>query len=257
MESLPFGSLPFDHFVLENWDATSAASKEDQKRSLVKSWISLGERGRRNYFREELDDGEIPAHIPQDLCTVAQRSADGQLTRTIWIRTWFGMPGDEESPAAADVAYKNLCFYALQQGDENQDPPFAIRKEFMYDYQRSDTPDLSDGVVLGTAWSTPSYVVEALMHCPNQLSGLPDNDNDDLERYVNELKDTDQQLLFCIADRKACEEGWVLFLGINHKGQVLPFRVRQKATFIEQDILALWEGDDGVPLAQMDPSRFS
>ncbi|KAL2819701.1 hypothetical protein BJX63DRAFT_428483 [Aspergillus granulosus] len=239
MESIPFGSLPFDHFVLENWDATSAASKEDQRRSLVERWIGLGERGRRNYFREELDDGEIPAHIPQDLCTVDQRRADAdcQLTSTIWMRTWFGMPGDKESRAAADVAYKKLCFYALQQGDEDQDPLFSIRKEFMYDYyQRSDTPDISDGVVLGTA------------------CGLPDNDNNDLERYVTELKDTDQRLLFCIADRKACEEGWMLFLGINHRGQVLPFRARQKATLIEEDILALWEGDDGVPLAQKDLS---
>ncbi|KAL4860312.1 hypothetical protein BDV12DRAFT_205238 [Aspergillus spectabilis] len=256
MESVPFGSLPFDHFVLENWDATSTASKEDQKRSLVESWISLGERGRRRYFREELDDGEIPAYIPQDLCTVAQRSADGQLTRTIWMRTWFGVPGDKESRAAADAAYKNFCFYALQQGEEDQDPPVAIREEFMYDYQRFDMPDISDGIVLGTAWSTPSYVVEALMHCPNQLSGLPayDIDNNDLKRYVNELKDTDQKLLFCIADRKACEEGWVLFLGINHKGQVLPFRVRQKATLIEEDIITLWEGEDGVSLVQKDPS---
>ncbi|KAL3484139.1 hypothetical protein BJX62DRAFT_244245 [Aspergillus germanicus] len=124
MESVPFGSLPFNHFVLENWDATSSALKEDQKPSLVKTWIGLGERGRRvntpplgaanRYFCPELDDAKIPTHIPQDLCTVAQRSADGQLTRTIWIRTWFGVPSDEESRAAADAAYENFCFYALQ-----------------------------------------------------------------------------------------------------------------------------------------------
>ncbi|KAL3446038.1 hypothetical protein BJX65DRAFT_309279 [Aspergillus insuetus] len=231
MESVPFGSLPFDHFVLENWDVTSSASKEDQKRSLVKTWISLGE----PILREELDDDEIPAHIPQDLCTVAQRSADGQLTRTIWIRTWFGVPDNEKSRAAADAAYKNFCFYALQQGDEDQGPPIAVREEFMYEYQRFDTPDIRDGVVLGKAWWTPSYVVEALMHCPNQLSGLP-------------------ILLFVIADRTACEEGWVLFLGINHRGQVLPFRVRQKAILIEEDIIGLREGGDGVSLAQKDPS---
>jgi hypothetical protein len=187
------------------------------------------------------------------------------MTRTIWIRTWFGVLGDNgESRAAADVAYENFCFYAFQQGDEEQGPPIAIQEEFMYDYdyhdhdQKCDKPDIDirDGVVLGTAWSTPRYVVEALMHCPNQLSryGLPGNDNGDLKRYVNGIKDTDQILLFVIADRTACEEGWMLFLGINHKGQVLPFRVRQKAALIEEDIIGLWEGDDGVSLAQKDPS---
>jgi hypothetical protein len=103
------------------------------------------------------------------------------------------VPGNEDSRATAGAAYENFCFYALQQGDEDQDPPIAIREEFMYDYddhdQRSDTPDIDirDGVVLGTAWSTPSYVVEALMHCPNQLSGLPvhgdDGARDDLKRF--------------------------------------------------------------------------
>jgi hypothetical protein len=188
---------------------------------------------------------------------VEQRSVDGQMTRTIWIRTWFGVPGDEgESRAAADTAYENLCFYALQQGDEEQGPPIAIQEEHMYDYdnhdhnQKCDTPDINvrDGVALGRAWSTPSYVVEEFMHCPNQLSGygLPDNDNGDLKRYVNGIKDTDQRLLFVIADRTACEEGWVLFLGINHRGQVLPFWVRQKAALIEEDILSSWEGGDAV-----------
>ncbi|KAL2826343.1 hypothetical protein BJY01DRAFT_256037 [Aspergillus pseudoustus] len=75
------------------------------------------------------------------------RSADGQITGTIWIRGWFGKPGDEESQAAAaDAAYKN------KQGDEGQDSPSTIREEFMSDYRRTDTPDISDdGIELGTA----------------------------------------------------------------------------------------------------------
>jgi len=32
-----------------------------------------------------------------------------------------------------------------------------------------------------------------------------------------------QSLMVVVADRKACEEGWLLLLAVNHKGRVLPF----------------------------------
>lgn len=41
-----FGELPFDHFVLEEWDVASTKSEAAQRTDLVKAWLALGSQGR-------------------------------------------------------------------------------------------------------------------------------------------------------------------------------------------------------------------
>lgn len=53
--------------------------------------------------------------------------------------------------------------------------------------------------------------------------------------------DKRQSLLILIADQKACEYGWVLHLAINHKGQILPFRMRDQALVCTTNVGA-WLG---------------
>ncbi|KAJ5305972.1 hypothetical protein N7508_004987 [Penicillium antarcticum] len=49
-------------------------------------------------------------------------------------------------------------------------------------------------------------------------------------------------LMLLVADRKACEEGWVLHLAVNQKGEILPFRIRDRASYSFQRIGNLMEG---------------
>ncbi|KAJ5828617.1 uncharacterized protein N7525_006870 [Penicillium rubens] len=49
-------------------------------------------------------------------------------------------------------------------------------------------------------------------------------------------------------DRKACEEGWVLALAVNHRGEILPVRVRERATEAAQIAVNWFEGE---PLSEI------
>ncbi|KAL3446362.1 hypothetical protein BJX65DRAFT_279451 [Aspergillus insuetus] len=243
-----FGNLPFDRFILKHWDTTSPRSREEQKRLLLIRWIGLGDRGRKQYFHASPKADEVSPGVPQDLLTPAQRAADGDPSRKLWIRTWFGKKDDAESQVAAEEEYRRLFFHVLQQGEENESYGLSVvDEEFIYDYRDFDAPDteIRDGNVLATPWSTPTWLINALMRCPDQLSGtgglgvnVPGDDKDD----------EDQQLLIAIADRKACVDGWVLLVGINHKGQILPVRVRDKATEVD---LVVTEWDEGASLAKL------
>lgn len=54
--------------------------------------------------------------------------------------------------------------------------------------------------------------------------------------------DTAQCLVLVIAYRKTCEEGWILLLAVYHKGEFLPFRVRERASWASQLIVESMEG---------------
>lgn len=56
------------------------------------------------------------------------------------------------------------------------------------------------------------------------------------------------QALVLVADRKACEEGWVLALAVNHRGEILPVRVRERATEAAQIAVNWFEGE---PLSEI------
>jgi hypothetical protein len=60
--------------------------------------------------------------------------------------------------------------------------------------------------------------------------------------------------LVLIADRKACEEGWVLLVCINHKGQILPVSLRERATEVD---FVVSECEDGGSLGEMYPDGMN
>lgn len=59
----------------------------------------------------------------------------------------------------------------------------------------------------------------------------------------------DQRFLLMIADRKACEEGWIYLVAVDHKGRVLPTRCRGQAGKIKY--FALEWFSEGVPLSEL------
>ncbi|PGH27224.1 hypothetical protein AJ80_01181 [Polytolypa hystricis UAMH7299] len=244
-----FGELPFDHFIAAEWDPSSTLSKHGQKRALVEKWIRLGRYGRNEYF-ERFDD-VFPPHAPHDLLSDADRDVDGHISRTLWIRTWFGHKADKASQEAADAAYKKLFIRAMLDDDENgrndcMDPEFIYDKpeEFGIGTTGDNPADIADGIALGTPRSVPSYLVNALMHCPDQFDGDGDRDwrHQTLSEAEAEELEKHQSLLVIVADRKACEEGWVLHLAINHRGEILPLRIRDKASLVFQSVANWLDG---------------
>ncbi|KAL3476525.1 hypothetical protein BJX99DRAFT_258457 [Aspergillus californicus] len=230
-----------------HWDPASPLSKEEQKRSLLISWICQGERGRKQYFFVPRNHAEIPAYIPRDLLTPAQHEVDGGLTNTLWIRTWFGAKDNADSQAAADQSYEKLHFYTLRQCEDESYDIWLVDKSFIYECRDIDTPDIQDGNVLARPWSTPPWLLDAFMRCPSQLCGRSSL-GEDLE---SDEADGKQRLLVAVADRKVCEEGWVLLVAINHKGRILPLRVRDKAR--EVDLVINEWNNDYAPLTEMGP----
>ena len=116
------------------------------------------------------------------------------------------------------------------------------------------------------AFQAPQFVLRALFECPDSISGgfpslagafnrfgrmldVGEEEANDVEERPEEVPDVDrcQVLLVLVADQKACVEGKVLGIGINHKGQMLPGRVRRKANEAFQ-LEANW--DDGQPLSE-------
>lgn len=51
-----------------------------------------------------------------------------------------------------------------------------------------------------------------------------------------------QCLMVVVADRKAIEEGWVLLLAVNNKGEVLPFRICENADMATLLIFSFMDG---------------
>ncbi|KAJ5385205.1 hypothetical protein N7517_003116 [Penicillium concentricum] len=252
---VPFGFLPFDYHVMATWDPNSPFSKKQQHRVLVESWLRLGKHGRNKYPAGDDPPDEFPLHVPQDLMTEEERALDGQISRVFWIRTWYGQKDDKASQDAADVAYSRLRIMVMQDGDPNvtnscleEECIFESKEEFGPDIittPEGDTnPDFEDGIARGTPGSVPSYLITALMHYPDTFEGLSrrewhwphisDETLPDLEKW--------QDLMIVVADRKACEEGWVLFLAVNHHGKILPFRARERASWTEQMIANYLDG---------------
>jgi hypothetical protein len=93
----------------------------------------------------------------------------------------------------------------------------------------------------------PSFISNALMRCPDAMDGsrlrsIIENEEDE-EDYDRLLY---QDLLVVVADREACEEGWVLLIALNHKGQVLHTRARCKAYRVSDQVYEWRHG--GEPL---------
>ncbi|CEL03735.1 hypothetical protein ASPCAL04881 [Aspergillus calidoustus] len=205
-----FGELPFDHWILQ----------------YARGYVSTTD--------------EVPAGVHVDLLTPGERACDGHYSKSFWIRTWFGEKNNEASQRAADDGYKRLYFYALQNLDENADgdEPLLLNKNFAFDHADVETSELHEGNVVARPWSMPSWLVDAFCRYPDQLNSIRILGLDS----QSERGDADQNLLVCTADRKACEEGWLLLLGVNHKGQILPARVRERAADADL-IMSSWNQD--------------
>jgi hypothetical protein len=197
------------------------------------------------YLREIPDPDEIPNDIPQDLLTREERAHNGQIERTLLIRTWYGDPSDTESREKADSDYARLIGVISEDYGElglMMDEFFVFDGAEIFSSLQAHSGDESqegrvefwNGVAITRPGSMPSYVLTALMHCPDQIDGSRVEDLDDFPPA--ELIEGWQMLLVVIADRKACEDGWVLHLAINHKGRVLPFRLRDRADCVSTNL---------------------
>ncbi|KAJ5514739.1 hypothetical protein N7463_004291 [Penicillium fimorum] len=241
-DMIPFGLLPFDYHVMAKWDPNSPLSKKQQHRVLIESWLRLGKHGRNEYPAGEDPPDEFPPHVPHDLMAEEERAVDGQISRVFWIRTWYGQKDNKASHDAANAAYSRLRLIVMQDGDPNginscleEECIFENKEEFgpgsITTLEEDTNPDFEEGIACGTPGSIPSYLITALMHYPDTFEDEP---LPDLEKW--------QDLMIVVADRKACEEGWVLFLAVNHHGKILPFRARERASWTEQIIANYLDG---------------
>jgi hypothetical protein len=199
----------------------------------------------------------VPEGVPHDLLSEEDRAISSLISTALWIRTWFGDPTDKTSQEAADKAYARLRKEVLQQGRENnhascihEECVFEDREELTVDAQRDQ--DVIEGVATGRPGSVPGYLLAALMHCPELFEGMSDDDwrHFEGEERAEQLAETDraQNALVLVADRKACEEGWVLALAVNHRGEILPVRVRERATEAAQIAVNWFQGE---PLSEI------
>lgn len=168
----------------------------------------------------------------------------------IWIRTWYrnGLCPTEclnegtNAHGDADEAYARLWRKALwppsMHGFDS-----AMFGPYTFDYNAAGYEVLSRNAddeveLLG---GIPSFILSALVRCPDSMEG-----SSECEIRDNEDGESTQALLMILADGQACEDGWVLLMAINEKGQVLPERFRCKAFEVGQNV-ASWK-DDGEPL---------
>lgn len=195
---------------------------------------------------------EIPNNVPQNILSPKERAHNGQIECTLFIRTWYGDPGDPASQVKADADYAHLVEVISSVYGEMR---FMIDEFFIFDKEeefsssihstQGGNVEFSNGIAIPRPGCIPSYVLAALMHCPDQIDGIRIENLNALPP-VEEV-DSWQMLLVLVADRKACEEGWVLHLAINHKGQVLPFRIRDGADWVS---VSYGNWSDGQQLAE-------
>lgn len=185
---------------------------------------------------------EIPPYIPQDLLTDEERVRDGQSTAVLWIRTWYGRKNDPASQSAANAGYKRLRSILHDTDiDSCLDEHNFFENEDEFG-QEGTNSEFIDGIVRGTPGSVPSYMITALMHKPDTLDGLSQRDWPEEFYKLDDNLDMTQCMLVVVADRKTCEEGWVLFLAVNQKGEILPFRVRESADYTAELIFNYLDG---------------
>jgi len=209
-------------------------------------------------------DGTIPDGVPQDLLTDNERKVNGQLTNVLWIRTWYGTTDGSAASSSsnqssedqgeadnalvsrdtADAAYRRLWRRAFLWNPDDEDEVYddsSIPSPFIFDNDaaRFSVRQTSKEQIITPTGTVPDFVLNVLMKCPDQMEGSSDSSwrHDDEETIAAEQEHLSQaqKLLLMIADREACEDGWVLEIAINHKGEVVPGRVRIKAVHTREN----------------------
>ncbi|RDL39247.1 uncharacterized protein BP5553_03587 [Venustampulla echinocandica] len=227
-EDVPkFGELPFDHYVLENWDIASPKSESEQKADLVKAWLELGSQGRLRYHRMqeavwssgEVKLPEVPTGVPKNLQTPQQRAETGnESTSVMWVRTWYGDKDIERGQA--DAAYAKLCQHVGEDDEQ------FIKGNWAFENDER----LADNIVAPTATGvTPSYVQELFNRYPDVLEGGGGLRGNVVEYIESGRMAGKQHFMMIIADKRACETGAVLLLAIDDFGKMMPQRLRVKA----------------------------
>ncbi|KAF7679091.1 hypothetical protein GT037_002839 [Alternaria burnsii] len=265
-----FGCEPFDHFLLEKWDPESTLHQDEQERNIVRAWISLGQRGRyatdvhvnQPYFeRCREDDISLPDHIPSNLSVFEKRKATDPdnwgVAGVIWIRTWYGNEAsldnmsDKEivTRASADEAYTRLWRKASCPPQDH----YKFNADlFGPNVFKDDATaygviarDADDEVELMS--DVPSFILSALIQCPDAME--PNSGSRDTAEDDDDLRSR-QALLVVVADREACEDGWVLLVALNHKGQVLHMRVRCKAYQVSEQVYSFRDGGEPLDITE-------
>jgi hypothetical protein len=206
----------------------------------------------------------LPHHIPSSLSAFEKRKTKDPdnwgVTGVIWIRTWYGNEaslGDTPVEEAVTRASADEAYLRLWQ-KVSCPPEYNYRFEDMFGPNVFDDNDAAYGVAARDADDEvelmddiPPFILSALMRCPDVMEGSSQSrrilDDADLQLH--------QRLLVVVADREACEDGWVLLIALNHKGQVLHMRVRCKAYQValqlaffrnEGEPLDILEGEENV-----------
>ncbi|KAH7122763.1 hypothetical protein B0J11DRAFT_616133 [Dendryphion nanum] len=259
LEIPEFGQCAFDHFIMEKWDASSQLTRSEQHRFLVASWLNLGIYGRNVYFQHMINtwDGAVPENVPKDLLSDDDRITNIGSSNVAWIRTWYGNEGkgleDGETitRSSADESYRRLYRRAILCLDEGQDES-DLAEPNEIPIGRHDCHD-DDPEALGMAESNsdeeivtpgeiPLFALSMFMKVPDTLDGLSmssfwRDDDEEAKKEMKEQLPLRQHFLLFVADREACERGWVLQVALNHKGQVLPYRVRGRAAWTKNHVV--------------------
>lgn len=174
----------------------------------------------------------------------------------IWIRTWygneasFGKNPDEEivTRASADEAYVRLWRKALHPYQHHYGFDADMFGPFLFDDNDAaygvEARDADDEVELMN--EIPHFILSALMRCPDAMEGSSEREILEEDGHT-ELA---QSLLVVVADREACEEGWVLLIALNHRGQALHMRVRCKAYQVWEQVNHFRNGGDPLDITE-------
>jgi len=174
----------------------------------------------------------------------------------IWIRTWYGNEAylgegsgeDIVTRASADEAYLRLWRKALHPYQYHYRFDADMFGPFIFDDNdaayRVTARDADDEVELMD--DIPSFILSALMRCPDAMEGSSE------QKMMEEDDHTElaQSLLVVVADREACEEGWVLLIALNHRGQALHLRVRCKAYLVWEQVNHFRDGGDPLDIME-------
>ncbi|KAI4654840.1 uncharacterized protein J4E78_007017 [Alternaria triticimaculans] len=244
----------------EKWDPESSLHQDEQERNIIKAWIHLGERGR-SLYRERCDDVSLPQHVPSNLSVFEKRrkvTDSGKWDRAagaIWIRTWYGNEafngqnlGEEiVTRASADEAYSRLWQKVTCCPEHNYNFDENLFGLFVFDDNNAAygvaARDADDEV--GLMDDIPPFILSALVRCPDAMEG-----SNVTQMIGEEYENTHQTLLVAVADREACEEGWVLLIALNHKGQALHRRVRCKAANVSLQVYSFRMGGDPLDITE-------
>jgi hypothetical protein len=167
---------------------------------------------------------EPSGSAPQDLLTPKERLLH---TRGIWIRTWYGT---EESDEESDEKYAHLVDRVFEPSEAE-----GCREDF--EGVMFNSKEEFDSSEPPTPYTTPKWVVNALSHYPDILDGS--SVHVDWSVLDEEHLAASTHVYVLVADKKACEEGYILHLSLNDKGQIIPPLVRTPALHA-MDLVVCW-----------------